>query len=128
MIIVVISQKQPTPNIFGGSVNHPLNTLNQELLYSLNRICTWNVNFALFFKVCEHSERWHLFYMWVCFLETFLHSGGKYGILLSKLFWTAKRKNCSSDREKKAESQEFAKFLRSLEQFIQKVKGQNNFW
>ena len=42
------------------------------------------------------------------------------------------RKNCSSDREKllkfKAESREFAKFLRSLEQFIQTVKGQNNFW
>ena len=40
--------------------------------------------------------------------------------------------NCSSDREKvlkfKAEGQEFAKFLRSLEQFIQTVKGQNNFW
>ena len=27
-----------------------------------------------------------------------------------------------------AEGQEFAKFLRSLEQFIQAVKGQNNFW
>ena len=42
------------------------------------------------------------------------------------------RKNCSSDREKLlkfvAEGREFAKFLRSLEQFIQTVKGQNNFW
>ena len=40
------------------------------------------------------------------------------------------RKNCSSDREKlfKFEGREFAKFLRSLEQFIQAVKGQNNFW
>ena len=40
-------------------------------------------------------------------------------------------KKCSSDREKlwkfKAEGQEFANFLRSLEQFIQTVKGQNNF-
>ena len=27
-----------------------------------------------------------------------------------------------------AEGQEFAQFLRSLEQFIQTVKGQNNFW
>ena len=27
-----------------------------------------------------------------------------------------------------AERREFAKFLRSLEQFIQTVKGQNNFW
>ena len=42
------------------------------------------------------------------------------------------RKNCSSDREKllkfQAEGREFAKFLSSLEQFIQTVKGQNNFW
>ena len=40
------------------------------------------------------------------------------------------RNNCSSDREKKigAEGREFAKFLRSLEQFIQTVKGQDNFW
>ena len=42
------------------------------------------------------------------------------------------RKKCSPDREKllkfEAEGQEFAKLLRSLEQFIQTVKGQNNFW
>ena len=42
------------------------------------------------------------------------------------------RKNCSSDREKllkfEAEGREFSKFLRSLEQFIQTVKGQNNSW
>ena len=42
------------------------------------------------------------------------------------------RKKCSSDQEKllkfEAEGQEFAKCLRSLEQFIQTVKGQNNFW
>ena len=41
------------------------------------------------------------------------------------------RKNCSSDREKnlkfETEGQDLAK-LRSLEQFIQTVKGQNNFW
>ena len=42
------------------------------------------------------------------------------------------RKNCSSDQEKlskfAADGQEFANFLRTLEQFIQTVKGQNNFW
>ena len=42
------------------------------------------------------------------------------------------RKNCSSDPEKlmkfKDEGREFAKILRSLEQFIQTVNGQNNFW
>ena len=44
------------------------------------------------------------------------------GILLPTV-----RKNCSSDREKlfkfEAEGREFAQ-----EQFIQTVKGQNNFW
>ena len=30
--------------------------------------------------------------------------------------------------EIRAEGREFAKILRSLEQFIQTVKGQNNFW
>ena len=49
--------------------------------------------------------------------------------------WPTVRKNCSSDqsdREKllkfKAEGWEFSKFLRSLEQFILTLKGQNNFW
>ena len=40
--------------------------------------------------------------------------------------------NCSSDREIllkfEAEGREFKTFLRSLEQFIHTVKGQNNFW
>jgi hypothetical protein len=50
-----------------------------------------------------------------------------------KLFWPfTVWISCSSDREKllkfKAEGRECAKFLRSLEQFIQTVKGQNNFW
>ena len=42
------------------------------------------------------------------------------------------RKNRSSDLEIflkfEAEGREFAKFLRSPEQFVQTVKGQNNFW
>ena len=54
------------------------------------------------------------------------------GILLPKLFWPTVRIYCSSDREKllkfEAEGWEFAKFFRSLEQIIQAVKGQNNFW
>ena len=54
------------------------------------------------------------------------------GILLPKMFRPTVRKNCSIDQEKKlkfeAEGRKFAKFLRSLEQFIQTVKGQNNFW
>ena len=42
------------------------------------------------------------------------------------------RKNCSSDQEKllrfEAEGREFEIFFRSLEQFIQTVKGQNYFF
>ena len=42
------------------------------------------------------------------------------------------RKKSSSDQEKllklEAEGRGFAKIIRSLEQFIQTVKGQNNFW
>ena len=40
-----------------------------------------------------------------------------HGILLPKLFWPTVRKNWSSDREK---------LLKSIEQFIQTVKGQNH--
>ena len=56
----------------------------------------------------------------------------KSGILLSKFFWPNVRKKCSSDWEKllefEDEGREFAKTLRPLEQFVQTVKGQNNFW
>ena len=55
-----------------------------------------------------------------------------HGILLPELFWPTVRKNCSRDRETllkfEAEGREFAKILRSLPQFVQTVKGQNNFW
>ena len=54
------------------------------------------------------------------------------GILLPILFWPTVRKKCSIDQEKllkfEAEGREFAKFLKSLEQFIWTVKGQNNVW
>ena len=57
---------------------------------------------------------------------------GNNGILLLRLFWPTVGKHGSSVREKllklEAEGREFAKILRSLEQFIQTVKGQNNIW
>ena len=52
------------------------------------------------------------------------------GILLPKLFWPTVRKKCASllrDLKFEAEGREFAKILRSLEQFIQTVKVQNAF-
>ena len=51
---------------------------------------------------------------------------------VTKIVLTYCERTCSSDWEKllkfEAEGQEFAKLLRSLEKFIQTVKGQNNFW
>ena len=52
--------------------------------------------------------------------------------MLPKLFLPTVRKNCSSDPEKllkfEAEGRGLRNVLRSLEQFIQTVKGQNNYW
>ena len=60
------------------------------------------------------------------------HDLSSFGILLPKLFWPTVRNNWSRSREKllkfEAEGPESAKFLRSLEQFIQTVKVHNNFW
>ena len=51
---------------------------------------------------------------------------------VSKIVLTYCEKNCFSDQEKllkfETEGREFAKILTSVEQFIQTVKGQNNFW
>ena len=51
---------------------------------------------------------------------------------VTKTILTYCEKKNSNDREKKfkfkAEGREFAKNLRSLEQLVQTVKGQNNFW
>ena len=79
-------------------------------------------------------------YFWIvyfCCISIKLHncqnaSHSRNGILFWILFWPTVRKNCSSGREKllkfKDEGPEYAKFLRSLKQFIQTVKGQNNYW
>ena len=53
-------------------------------------------------------------------------------VLLPKLFRPIVRKKYSSDQEKllkfEADGREFAKFLRSLEQFVQTLIGQISFW
>ena len=58
------------------------------------------------------------------------NNNSKNGTLLPNLLWPLVRQKCSSDGEKllkfQAEGREFGKFLGSLEQFIQTVKGQNN--
>ena len=64
-------------------------------------------------------------FTWIAKFPTKVDSNG---ILLPKLFWPTVRKNCISNREKhlkfEAEGQEFATFLRSLEQFIQTVRSE----
>ena len=53
-------------------------------------------------------------------------------MLHTYLFRLTVIKNCYIDQEKclkfEAEGREFVKLLRSLEQCIQTVKGQNNLW
>ena len=86
-------------------------------------------NVYVFVSITIHIRT--LFWKQMFFAWHRLSDGGN-GILFPKLFWPTVRKNCSSDREKllkfEAEGREFAKFLKSIEQFIQTVKGQNNFW
>ena len=64
--------------------------------------------------------------------QVFCASDYRNGILFPKLCWPTVRTNCASDWDfflkLETEGQEFAKILRSLEQFVQTVKGQNNFW
>ena len=47
---------------------------------------------------------------------------------VTKIVLTYCEKNCYSDRENFLTIEAEAKFLRSLEQFVRTVKGQNNFW
>ena len=86
--------------------------------------------------IYSNSERSEQFLVTECFFNLFLEvfqmyirKGLRNGILLPKLFWPTVRKNCSSDREKvlkfEAEGREV---LRSVEQFVRTLKGQNNFW
>ena len=84
-----------------------------------------NITHLFFFLICHG-----IFLLITIFTKKYIRQ--RNGILLPKLFWTAVRKNCFNNREKllkfKAEGQELAKCLGSLEWFIQTVKGQNNFW
>ena len=61
-----------------------------------------------------------------------MYSARKEWYFATKIVLTYCEKNYSNDRDKnfkfEAEGQEFAIILRSLEQFVQTVKGQNNFW
>ena len=64
--------------------------------------------------------------MYICGIEV---CNRKSSILLPKLISSIVRKKCSSELLKfKAGGQEFAIILRSLEQFIQTVNSENNFW
>ena len=78
---------------------------------------------------------WQLFLM-VCCLSLLINIQFSKEIKSMKhvtyLFRHTVIKNCYIDQEKclkfEAEGREFVKLLRSLEQCIQTVKGQNNFW
>ena len=104
-------------NVQGGSIIHrvPLKNINLTKCRLINLFP--NIGICAHCGICIACQkvRW-----------------SSNGILLPKLFWHTVRKKCSSDREKnlkfEAEGREFEKILRSLEQFDQTVKCQNNFW
>ena len=89
----------------------------QKNMHCFSALDTLNI---LYHFLCKEKQGvWQASKIKFCFLWN--------SILLPKLFWPTVRKK---DKLLKfeAEGHEFAKFLRSLEQFIQTVKGQNNFW
>ena len=64
----------------------------------------------------------------IFFEVTFLTENWKYGILLPKSFWEKMVLVIEKNLKFEAEGREFEKLLRSLEQFIQTVEGENIFW
>ena len=93
---------------------------------SLNFII-WSVKNSFERGMHNFLVGWH---GWHSILINYLYHTN--GILNSKLCCPSARKKCSCDKGKilnlEAEGWEFAKILSSLEQFIQTVIGQNNFW
>ena len=89
--------------------------------YLINFILIWAKIFWTMQKLTFHCYFWPI--------EGWnIHSKIRKWYFVAKIVLTY----CSSDLEKllkfEAEGREFAKFLRSLEQFLQTVKCQNNFW
>ena len=121
------------PKIWSNNVKQ-LNLQNSGSARIINIIShaqKWQIftTHTLFFGGCTPGKRCTMdrnIFEWALLLW--------FGILLSKLFWPTSivRKNCPIDQEKllkfETEGWEFAKKLRSLEQFVWTVKGQNNFW
>ena len=103
-----------------------LYTITHSILQlSWTNLTNPNITHLFFFLICHG-----IFLLITIFTKKCIRQ--RNGILLPKLFWPTVRKKCSSVWEKlvkfEAEDREFAQFLRSLEQFIRTVKGQNNFW
>jgi hypothetical protein len=71
-------------------------------------------------------------YMYAKIRTTYYIKRGKQWYFVTKIVLTYSEKKCSSDLKNFANSwpsaSNFKSFSRSLEEFIQAVKGQNNFW
>jgi hypothetical protein len=111
------------------------NLIETWLLFSMNRIlseeyCSRSNWFKLGFMwkfewIWIIALRYFCVYLWVFFLLYLLANFNDFLTLLwEKKILVIKKKLLKFE----AEGGEFAKILRSLEQFIQTVKGQNNFW
>ena len=95
----------------------------------------WNMGLQVYSQFSKITQIiFLLLFSWFClnFLRFIVKKcfEKRLGILFPKLFWPSMRKNCSSEREQllifEGECWEVANPLRSLEKFIQTVKGQKN--
>ena len=114
----------------------PKNAFNWPLVGMSSQKCKYLIDSNVGCAVCKELWTEKILRLsksklcWNCLLSCLFDWNAQQlrnGILLPKLFWPTLIKNCSSDQEKilkfKAEGRDFAKILRSLEQFIQTVKG-----
>ena len=124
--VLQIGQNHFSSHIF---INFCLSPQSSVLITIIE--CNVQAVFHSFLRIQHYTLSWR-YYIFLQGWNLLYAELMKIGILLPKLFWLTVRKNCSSDQEQllkfEAEGREFSKFLRSLEQFIQTVKGQNNFW
>ena len=121
----------------------------QVLLYCFQLVTEyiWHRNIWFLLSLLCFKMRWNPFWNLILFFpnmstklkNSFLKTKERRNekvVIFKKWYFVTKidltRKKCSSGWEKllkfKAEGYEWAKFLRSLEQFIQTMKGKNNFW
>ena len=106
----------PPKIFFSNHNNNRTNSISQKMFFevawfqkrTLRYINCWKSSFFVPFLCNQPRYKWYF---------------------ITKIVLTyCEKKNVLVIEKFEAEGREFSKFLRSLEQFIQTVKGQNKFW